>query len=122
MLIRAYEKIQSEGMEEPEGAKAAKNEWLGENERNHVDKFLDDYEITNDENDYVLSSEIEDWGKEKKLGISHTKFLRDLKTYCVKNESTNVQVSIKKLSKKATRVWLGIKRLEEEMDEEFPTL
>ena len=98
-------------MEDPDGMKNAKKEWVSQ-DPNSLNKFLEDFEITNDPNHYVSSSEIRDWNEEHKTGISDTKMGRDLTTYALKHKMENVCVKFKKVNGKSTRVWIGIRMYE----------
>jgi phage/plasmid-associated DNA primase len=122
MLVRRYIKFMKEenGTEnEPKGVLEAKTEWIGgDAEVGFVSKFLEDYEITNEEHHFIPSTEIDSWAERKKLGISMRKFGVELKKYCTIQGFDKVNNIVKKINKKNARVWVGIRRLEIIMDEE----
>lgn len=96
----------------PLEVRAAKTAWVAESV-DPVEKFLEDFEITNDTNDYVESKSIEEFVINAKLGISYMKFIILLKKYLEKMEFANVTSVQKKISKKTKNVWLGVKELVE---------
>jgi hypothetical protein len=61
---------------EPEELKLCKKGWIDETDCNFVEKFKEDYEITNDKNDFVYSNEIEGWVKSKDFGITMKSLVR----------------------------------------------
>jgi hypothetical protein len=71
------------------------------------DEFMKVYEITNDEKDYIRSSELVEWGKGK--GITITKLGRDINKHCESNEFLNVKSKQKKIKGSNVQVWAGIK-------------
>ena len=73
--------------------------------------FLEDYEITDDENDFVASKVMQDWLKEKHLGISFVAFTKDIKKYCVLNNFDNVNSNNKKICGKVIKAWFGIRAI-----------
>jgi hypothetical protein len=104
---------------EPEGVRNSKKD-LVENvmDNNPVITLLRDYEITNDETDYITSASLQQWLDDKKMRISMTKLGRDLNRHASINKLTNCQASIKKIKGKTVRVWCGIKLIKEEDEEE----
>ena len=100
---------------DPMGVILAKQDWIG-TEATCLSKLCEDYEITDNANDYVLSNDIETWLKEKKVGISMKRFGMDMKLYCVKNKLENVVSKLKKLRGKPRQVWTGIKLISENDD------
>jgi phage/plasmid-associated DNA primase len=100
---------------DPEKVVAAKQDWIGE-EATCLAKFCEDYEITDSPDDYIPSNEIENWLKEKKIGISMKRFGMDMKLNIVKNKWINVETKDKKISGKARKVWFGVKRICETFD------
>lgn len=113
ILIRAYMNYQENGeQEEPEAVIRAKEEWIG-NENGCIDTFLEDFEITNDENDFVSSKDLDEWVKERKLGVSSRKLFMELNKYC-KGNGKNVIVSRgKKIDGRFKQCWFGIKAVME---------
>lgn len=92
-------------------------DWVGGDEdTNLVNIFKNEFNITNDESDYVTSKDIEDWLKEQSSGISMKKFAIEFKKYCNKNNYDKIKVKQKKIHGKNINVWVGIK--EPNYDEE----
>ena len=125
MLIREYMWFAEAGFveTEPDEAILAKAEWINE-DSSFVEKFKIDFEFTNNEKDFVLSSKIESWIETQKLGISMTKFGVDMNKYVKINDLKNVLVKDKKINGKTKKVWFGIREIqfvadknEEEFDE-----
>lgn len=103
---------------DPEEVIQGKKDWI-DSESDCVLSFLKEYEITNirDNNNYVKSSEIQEWIDKKKLGITITKFGKELKKYCKIRKYDDVESDNKKLSGKVCKVWYGIKVKVEEEEE-----
>ena len=78
-------------------------------EPNRLNKFLEDFEITNNPDHYVTSSDIRNWNEENKTGVSDTKMGRDLTAYALKHKMENVCNKQKKIDGKGCKVWFGIK-------------
>ena len=109
LLINTYVEYFAYGkMEDPDGMKNAKKSWVTQ-EPNSLNKFLEDFEITNNPEHYVTSSDIRNWNEENKTGISDTKMGRDLTAYALKHKMENVVCKVKKINGKSTRIWSGIK-------------
>jgi len=94
----------------PEEVKMARNEWVGEDEVGVIAPFLEEFELTNVQADYVTSQDIDSWLRHQGLNISMKKFARDLKRHCSKERFTGITNGAKKLSGKSKKVWYGIKR------------
>jgi hypothetical protein len=84
--------------------------------QDYITKFQDDFEITNNEDDYVESSKITEWIKINKLNISMTKVGRDINKFCEVKKYQNVYNGYKKIDRKSKAVWFGIKQIIEEDD------
>jgi phage/plasmid-associated DNA primase len=109
LLIRQYWLgIQGFYKEEPEEVLQAKENWI-DCEVGCIPSFLQEFEITDDVNDYVLSSDIQSWLEYGKLGITMKKFGMELRQYCLTKKLTNVDVIKKKINGKSIRAWIGIK-------------
>jgi hypothetical protein len=118
LLIREYSLYKQNGLQsEPDEVLNSKEEWVGE-EANCIKSFLNDYEITNDANDYVKSNDIKFWLEQKKFGISMEKFSKELKKYCSINHFENVFSRQKKVCGKNIQVWNGINIIRETSYEE----
>lgn len=95
----------------PSEALVAKDAWIGQ-DKNYIDAFLNNYEITNVVSDYVRSSEIEYWIANNDLGITMKKFGAEMTKYATIRKFDNVFVKVKKVDGKSVNCWLGIKKLE----------
>jgi len=82
-------------------------------ETNIMDAFLNQYEITNDPEDYVTSSTFQTWLTDSKKGISSTKLGLELKRYAKIHELEHVQQKDKKINKKTVRCWFGVREIDE---------
>jgi hypothetical protein len=110
MLIQEYVKYKEEGEPgEPEDVINGKKEWITET-GNDIDKFLENFEITNDEKDFLLTEDITLWLKEAKIGITSTKMGIEIGKYCKKNKFDNVISKKKKIEGKSLRGYVGIKQ------------
>ena len=89
-----------------------KQEWIT-TDNNVIDTFKNDFELTNNENDFVKSSDIEDWIKQKTLGITMMKFSSEMKKYAIINKLENVYNKVKKVKGKSPMCWFGIKLIYE---------
>lgn len=109
LLIRQYW-LGKQGMfkEEPVEVLEAKENWI-DCEVGCIPSFLQDFEITDNINDYVLSSDIQLWLENGKLGITMKKFGMEINQYCLKKKLTNVDVIKKFVNGRSIRVWIGIK-------------
>ena len=101
---------------EPEIVKIGKSEWV-EDLEGFLVAFLKDFELTMCETDCVKSSDIEDWLKYSKLGISMTKFGLEFKKYLKINKINTVYNKYKKIGGKTTMHWFGLKRIPNEEDD-----
>ncbi len=112
MFIQYYSKFLMNGeMEKPLCMRVAKDDWVGESS-DPIVAFTDNYEITNNPDDYVESNDIQKWIDEEKLGITMKKLAVDFKTYATINKFDNVEIGKrKKMSGKQIRVWTGIKEI-----------
>jgi len=72
--------------------------------------FLQDFEITNNIEDYVLSSDIQIWLEMGKMGITMKKFGMELKLHLKNFNYDNVTNVNKKLNGYQKQVWIGMKR------------
>ena len=86
----------------------AKKDWI-ESDNNYIQTFMDSFEITNSEDDFVKSKVIEEWIADNKLGITTTKFSLELKKYALEKGLTNVVNKRKKIDSKLFMCWFGIR-------------
>jgi hypothetical protein len=113
MLINRYFQYLDDNLYiDPKEVIQGKKDWINL-ECDYVVTFLKDYEITNDKDDYVLSSDIQKWIDCKKLGITMTKFAKELKKHCNVKNCDVVKNKDKKIKGKSMVVWIGIKEIEE---------
>jgi phage/plasmid-associated DNA primase len=95
---------------EPDDVIAAKEEWIGQ-EANYIEKFLNDFEITDNKSDFVPSQQIEMWLTGYNLGVTMKKFGVDMAKECKIKGHANVRTDVKSFSGKKMRGWFGIKML-----------
>ena len=96
--------------EEPADVIAAKQEWIGD-ESNYMMQFLNDFEITDNKEDFVASVRIEEWIKANNLGFTMKKFGLDIGKECKLKAYENVKTEKKSIVGKKIRGWFGIKEL-----------
>ena len=83
---------------EPDEVVSAKQEGTGDDGSKYkfVDKFLEDYKITNNETHFTASKKLEEWMKNQELGISFILFTKELKQYCAEHNYNAVCSKTKK--------------------------
>jgi hypothetical protein len=98
----------------------AKNDWIGEEaDFSVMGKFLNEYEITNNETDFITSSNLQYYIEELKEGVSFKKFSVELKKYCLLHSFLLVSSKKKKIGGKSINIWCGIRiRVDEEEEPE----
>ena len=97
MLIQRYSEFKENGdIDEPIEVINGKKEWIEET-GDVIDTFLQDFEITNDVEDYTTSENLTMWLQNKKLGITMMKFGLELKKYCKHHKYDNVDSKNKKI-------------------------
>ena len=102
---------------EPDEVKNNKKDWVGDGAENKtINKFLENFEITDNVNHFTLSKDIEMWLTNEKIGITMTKFSMELKKYCKLKKYENIESKVKKLGGKAKQVWIGIKSINNDND------
>jgi hypothetical protein len=117
MLILAY--TFNNTNDEPLEVMNAKKDWIQE-DKNFIEGFKNDFEITNEPEDFVPSKTIETWINQKKLGISMKKFGMEMKRYTLIHKLENVMSNNKKVYGKVVKVWFGMKETVEEIPEMLP--
>ena len=111
IFIRQYKKgLDGEFKNEPTEVIQAKEDWIG-TEVGCIPSFIQEYEITNNVEDYVTSKEIEEWLETGKFGITMKKFGMELRLYLIKKKFDNVKSIVKKINGKSPHVWVGIKQI-----------
>jgi hypothetical protein len=100
--------INGEFRNEPVEVIQAKKDWIGD-EVGCLPIFQEEYEITDNINDYILSREIQDWINEKKIGITMKKFGIEMKKYIISNNLKNVRNDVKRICGINKNIWFGIK-------------
>lgn len=98
---------------EPECVRLSVKEVVG-SESNIIDAFLNDFEITNKEEDYIRSSDVEAWMTEGKYRVTMTKFGMEMNRHCKIKGHDYVGSKRKKLGGKTVVCWTGIRRMGEE--------
>ena len=76
-----------------------------------IKKFKEYFQITNNEKDFVKSTDINEWIIEHNVNIEYCKFIKLLKEHCEANNLCKVQSKDKKITGKSVRIWLGIKQI-----------
>jgi hypothetical protein len=97
----------------PEEVKSSKEDWINTDEANLVELFKNDFELTNDANDFVCSADVQTWIDSKKLGVSMKKFGVDMKKYVILHKLNHIENKLKKIAGKPLRVWSGMKHIDE---------
>ena len=117
LLMKAYKKfVKNNKVEvEPPQIKRAIVNTFGKID-SFIDSFKNDFEITNNENDFVLSSLLVDWIKINKHNISITKLGREINKYVIEKELKNVESKAKKIGGKTKQVWSGIKFINDDIE------
>lgn len=114
MLIRAYLSMQENGIgAEPVEVIKAKQDWIS-TDKSFMDSFVVDFQLTNNEEDYVSSKDIEAWIKDHNLGITMKKFGMEMNKYKAIHKLDKIEGKSKKIRGKVVQVWIGIKMIEEE--------
>jgi hypothetical protein len=109
LLMTEYKEFLEKGETEPDEIAVSTHNWFGVSKTATMDTFLDDYEITGNDMDYVKSSDVQDWIDDKKLKISITKLASELNKHCTIND-LQIQTGLrKKVNNKTIRCWFGIK-------------
>ena len=85
---------------------------------NFITGFLRDYEITGKADDFISNADVDRWIKENGVGISLTKFSRDIKKHCFLHNIKGVENVIKKRMGKTVRGYVGICTNSEDCEEE----
>jgi len=83
-------------------------------ETNVMDAFLNQYEITNNPEDFIPSSSIQQWLTDTKKGVTITKLGMELQRYVKIHKFENVSSSNKKVNKKVMKCWFGVREIEDE--------
>jgi len=104
-LYKTGELVQTESPEMIE----AKSLWIGETDEKDVfTQFNDDFEITNNTDDYILAADLQDWLKENSK-LSPTKFGVEFKNMCRRKKHDKVDKIRRRVEGKLCYVWTGIK-------------
>jgi phage/plasmid-associated DNA primase len=129
LIIKAYiEYVYNEKkMVEPDEVVRAIEEWTEGEGNNFIPKFLEDYEITNDVKDYVVSKDMQTWNEVKNPGISFVAFSKELKKHCIIQHYDKVFNKAKKINGKSLMCWFGVRQIkynpelehEEDIDEDL---
>ncbi len=102
---------------EPAEVIQSKNIWV-QQDKSPIETFLNEFEITNNINDFVLSEDIQTWINTNKLGITMKKFSVEMKRYSVLKKLDNVDRIVKKMAGKSKNIWVGIKSIDALENEE----
>jgi hypothetical protein len=116
LLIKTFEEWSRSSDKDwvPDEVNIAKVDHFGEsNEGSVIDTFLQSYEITNDENDYVSNAELKAWLQASKVTVTHRTLSRAIKYY-VDNADfpTDQTVYTRTTRDKVSQwFWFGIRRI-----------
>jgi hypothetical protein len=115
IMFKAYSKFVAEGEIEndPPEIQVQNTAVLG-TETTIIDAFKNNYEITNNKEDYILSSDIQKWLTDEKKAVSITKFGLEMNRYAAIKKLENVMTKQKKIEGKNKVIWIGIKIAEED--------
>lgn len=110
LLFKSYTLFHRGGRNEvePEEIGKAREDVLG-TETNVIDSFKMSYEITNNGEDFVLSTAIQQWLTDEKKGITITKFGMEMKRYATIHKLEQVESKNKKVGGKVVKAWFGIR-------------
>ena len=87
----------------PKGVEMAKKDWIAEEDQTSpVTEFFDEYEITDNANHYVESSEIKEFGLKVAPGVTPMLFAKNLSKYIKEQIIINNYVNVKNKAKKLT--------------------
>lgn len=113
LLFQTYKNWIDGGRDEtePECVRVAIKEVVGV-ESNIIDAFLNDFEVSDNPDDFIKSSDIEAWMTEGKFRVTMTKFGMEMNRYCKINGKENVGSKKKKVDQKSVMCWFGIRRQE----------
>lgn len=91
----------------------SKDTWIAPTTKNPMELFLQKYEFTNNEEDFINNKCIDDWHTETKdLGISSQKLRMLIKEYASKQNKVCYS-KVHKIAKKGIACWHGIKTINE---------
>lgn len=112
LLIQEYLLFNDNGRieNEPIQVLKSKKEWV-EEEKSYINIFKNEFNITDNSDDWIESSHIQAWIDEKKLGITMTKFGKEMNKYTKLNSLENVISFDKKIGGKTKKCWRGIKMI-----------
>ena len=92
---------------EPEEVTNGKERWMGtKDEISYIHKFMKQFEFTNNEEDFIESSKIQQWINDYSVGISAKKMSMEIKKYSSVNKFNNVKIKDKKLMAKLSEFGL----------------
>ena len=110
MITEFSNYMKSGEMDTPDVCVEAKKLWIPQEQLNSgMNGFIDDFEITNNDEDFITSASIKEWLNEKSIGLTQTKFGIELKKYCTQKRYFNVVNKKKKIKGKNLMCWFGIK-------------
>lgn len=101
MLLNNYK----ENIKEPPEVRNFKKDWITE-EPDTIKAILQDYDLTDNEDDCLFSASIFEWCAGKNIDVR--KFGRDIKKYNLQNK-TNIHSKQKMINGKRDTIWCGIK-------------
>ena len=102
----------------PEEIHQSKMDWLGVNSSKNdqrfsaILEFTNKFELTNNEDDFTVSSEILLWINMNAKGISSKKFIIEMKKYCLLQDYTNIVSKKKSINGSKCSGWVGIRNID----------
>jgi phage/plasmid-associated DNA primase len=104
----------SRRLEIPEEILKSKEVWFPTNDTNIIQAFENNFQITDNVNDYITARELAQWKIDNGFtSISAVAFSNELKKHCKIKKYRNVFTKDKKVSGKSQACWIGIKSLDD---------
>jgi len=112
ILFRSYKSFVDNDYKEnePSGIVKMKQDILGE-EESAINILKQDFEITNNEEDFITSEDLQDWLISKKISKTMTKFGLEINKHATINNLKFVYNKYKKIKGKTKKCWFGIKEI-----------
>jgi hypothetical protein len=119
--FRKYVTLKADGgqLAVPLAVTDARKNWLSSEDGSAIGKFLTDFELTNNPNDFTPNKVIKAWHDTKQTGVTPNKLSAELKKHCHINNLTNCKGDQqKKCGRQNLKGWRGVKMYENEEDNE----
>ena len=125
LLMDTYASLYTNGtaqeLKAPVECENAKEDWLPIEDEGILPRFLEDYEITRDADDFVTISNVKEWLAKIDQGVSLSKLKQEILKYCEVKAIDKVitKNQTKTVKGKKCKVWKKLKCLQEENFNEF---